>query len=183
MSSRKFSFLPGLVGMVLVAFTMLIISCKTPPTHNAAAGKQAISTMLDSFNVAAAQADFSKYFSYYTEDAIFMGTDATERWEKPAFMAWSKPFFDRGKAWNFTALQRQIYFDQTGNLAWFDELLKTQMKICRGSGVVVRTPQGWKLKQYVLSMTLPNSLVDTVVAMKAPVEDSFISSLSAAKPQ
>jgi hypothetical protein len=38
-----------------------------------------------------------------------------------------------GKAWNFTVLERHIYFDQSKK-AWFDELLNTQMKICRGSG-------------------------------------------------
>jgi hypothetical protein len=36
--------------------------------------------------------------------------------------------------------------------AWFDELLNTQMKICRGSGVLVKKiGQEWKIKQYVLS--------------------------------
>jgi hypothetical protein len=44
----------------------------------------------------------------------------------------------------------------TGKTAWFDELLNTQMKICRGSGVLVKIGQEWKIKQYVLSMTIPN---------------------------
>jgi hypothetical protein len=53
----------------------------------------------------------------------------------------------------FTALERHIYFfDKTGKTAWFDELLNTQMKICRGSGVLVKKiGQEWKIKQYVLS--------------------------------
>jgi hypothetical protein len=68
-----------------------------------------------------------------TEDAVFIGTDATENWGKPAFQEFAKPYFDKGKAWNFTVLERHIYFDQSKK-AWFDELLNTQMKICRGSG-------------------------------------------------
>jgi hypothetical protein len=92
-------------------------------------------------------------------------------------MKWSKPYFDRGRAWNFTSMQRHIYFDTTGQLAWFDELLNTQMKICRGSGVVVKQGNDWKVKQYVLSMTIPNALVDTIVPMKALQEDSIINSL------
>ncbi len=130
--------------------------------------------MLDSLNRAAARADFNAYFSHYTEDGIFCGTDATERWNKKEFMAWSKPYFNKGKAWDFTAFDRHIYFDPSGKTAWFDELLSTQMKICRGSGVVVKENNVWKLRQYVLSATVPNSIVDTVTAMKTAEEDSLM---------
>jgi hypothetical protein len=77
------------------------------------------------------------YFNFYTDDAVFTGTDATERWNKKEFMVWAKPFFDRGRAWNFTSIQKGIFIlTKVASLAWFDELLNTQMKICRGSGVV-----------------------------------------------
>ena len=152
------------------------MACSTPTTDNATSEQQ-IHALLDSFNAAAARADYNLYFSYYTPDAVFMGTDATEHWNKDEFMKWSKPYFDRGRAWNFASMQRHIYFDTTGQLAWFDELLNTQMKICRGSGVVVKQGNDWKIKQYVLSMTIPNALVDTIVPMKALQEDSIINSL------
>ena len=139
--------------------------------------KVEISAMLDSFNVAAARADFNKYFDYFAEDGVFIGTDATENWNKQDFKIWAKPFFDKGTTWNFTSLQRSIYFDQTGNIAWFDELLKTQMKICRGSGVLTRKGNDWKIQQYVLSMTVPNDLVDTVVSLKTPLEEGIIQGL------
>ena len=139
--------------------------------------RKQIGNMLDSFNTAAAKADYNKYFSYYTDDAVFTGTDATERWDKKAFMIWAKPFFDKGRAWNFTALRRHIYFDQTGNVAWFDELLNTQMKICRGSGVVVKQGNDWKVAQYILSATIPNPQMDSVTKMKTVVEDAIINSL------
>ncbi len=139
--------------------------------------KVEISALLDSFNVAAARADFNKYFDYFAEDGVFIGTDATENWNKQKFKIWAKPYFDKGTTWNFTSLQRSIYFDQTGNVAWFDELLKTQMKICRGSGVLTRQGNDWKIQQYVLSMTIPNNLVDTVVSLKAPIEDDIIKGL------
>jgi len=165
---------------ILLPFFILVctvwIACTDPKTDNAASEKQ-IHVLLDSFNAAAARADYNLYFSYYTPDAVFMGTDATEHWNKDEFMIWSKPYFDRGRAWNFTSMQRHIYFDTSGQLAWFDELLNTQMKICRGSGVVVKQGTDWKVKQYVLSMTIPNALVDTIVPMKALQEDSIINSL------
>ena len=134
--------------------------------------------MLDSFNTAASNADYNTYFNFYTDYAIFTGTDATERWNKKEFMSYAKPFFDKGKAWNFTSLERHIYIDPQGTNAWFDELLNTQMKICRGSGVLVKEGNGWKVIQYILSATIPNDVMDSVVKIKAPIEDKLIDSLS-----
>ncbi|OAQ39941.1 hypothetical protein A5893_09145 [Pedobacter psychrophilus] len=136
--------------------------------------KKHINSTLDSFNNAAAKADFKTYFNFYTEDAIFTGTDATERWDKKDFMAYAKPFFDKGRAWNFTSIERHIYFDKTGSLAWFDELLNTQMKICRGSGVLIKQGNNWKVQQYILSATIPNPIMDDVVKMKSGIEDSLM---------
>ena len=139
--------------------------------------KEVIS-MLDSFNLAAASSDYKTYFNFFTDYAVFTGTDATERWNKKEFMVWAKPYFDKKTTWDFTALERHIYFDKTGTLAWFDELLNTQMKICRGSGVLVKEPNGWKVMQYILSITIPNEVMDSVVKIKAPIEDELIKKLT-----
>jgi hypothetical protein len=45
------------------------------------------------------------------------------------FQAFAKPFFDRGKAWSFKAIERHIYVDKSGKMAWFDELLSTQINV------------------------------------------------------
>ncbi len=136
--------------------------------------QEQINDMLDSFNLAAANADYDLYFSYYADDAVFMGTDATEYWCKDSFMVWAKPIFDRGSAWDFKSLERNIYFDPDGKIAWFDELLDTQMKICRGSGVLSKQGDVWKIQQYVLSMTIPNSKTNQVVELKTIEEDALI---------
>lgn len=136
--------------------------------------KVQIASMLDSFHMAAAKADFDAYFGYYDADAVFLGTDATEHWNLNSFKDFSKPYFDRGRAWNFTSIEKHIYFGEMQNIAWFDELLSTQMKICRGSGVVVKQNNEWKVKQYVLSMTIPNSLTDTIVGLKSVEEDILL---------
>ncbi|PQA95120.1 hypothetical protein B0A69_06640 [Chryseobacterium shigense] len=141
--------------------------------------KTEIGVMLDGFNAAAAKADFNTYFNYFADESTFIGTDATEVWDKKAFMVWAKPHFDKKKTWNFTALKRNIYFSKDGKLAWFDELLDTQMKICRGSGVVEKIKGSWKVKQYVLSVTVPNDVVDKVVAEKTPIEEVLIKELKA----
>lgn len=168
-----------ILGAAIAAIT-LATGCHSPGADknavatDTAVERKSIAVMLDSFNLAAAKADYTAYFNYYADDAIFTGTDATERWDKKAFMVWAKPFFDRGKAWSFTATERHIYFDSTGNIAWFDELLNTQMKICRGSGVLVKKGKDWKLQQYILSVTVPNEVLDSVIKMKGPIEDKLL---------
>jgi len=173
-----------LVILLLTAASLFIFSCSVGSKSATTNGQndemqnhEQISVMLDSFNKAAAKADYITYFNFYTDDAIFTGTDATERWNKKEFMIWAKPFFDRGRAWNFTSIQRHIYFDNSGKFAWFDELLNTQMKICRGSGVVIRQGSEWKVAQYILSATVPNDIMNDVVKMKAKAEDSIINKL------
>ena len=162
--------------MKKVLLFILFTSCVS--VHNAQEKvQQQINNTLDAWHKAAAEANFENYFSLLTDDAIFIGTDATEHWNKTAFQAYAKPYFDKGKAWSFTALERHIYFSQDKTLAWFDELLDTQMKICRGSGVLVLTDGKWKIKHYVLSMTIPNDNVDEVIKIKAPIEDTLIGGL------
>lgn len=139
--------------------------------------KSEINQLLDNWHKAAAEAKFDTYFSYLADESIFIGTDATENWNKKQFMDFAKPYFDKGRAWNFTALERNIYFDKTKNIAWFDELLNTQMKICRGSGVLVKIGKKWKIKHYVLSMTIPNDNTNDVIKIKAPIEDALIEKL------
>lgn len=167
----------------IIVISLLVSSCNSKAKdenhiQNTKNEQKQIAKMLDDFNEAAANADFNSYFDCFADDAVFIGTDATENWDKEAFMIWAKPYFDKKTTWDFKSIDRNIYFDKTGKIAWFDELLDTQMKLCRGSGVVIKQGKEWKIKQYVLSMTVPNALTDTVVKLKAPIEHELIIELS-----
>nr|WP_315243461.1 nuclear transport factor 2 family protein [uncultured Flavobacterium sp.] len=157
--------------------TILLLLFATVFANAQNAEKDKINQTLDAWHKAAADVKFEAYFNAMTEDAIYIGTDATENWIKPDFKTWAKPYFDKGTTWNFTALERHIFFDKSGKIAWFDELLNTQMKICRGSGVLAKVGKEWKIQHYVLSMTIPNDEVDAVVKVKAPIEDLLIAKL------
>ena len=139
--------------------------------------KKNISKVLDELNLYASTADFKNYFALYAEESTFIGTDANEVWNKKEFMDYSKPHFDKGKAWSFTSLKRNITFSADGKYAWFDELLDTQMKICRGSGILEKIGSSWKIRQYVLSMTIPNDVNKEVINIKTPIENAIISDL------
>lgn len=136
--------------------------------------KNEINVVINDWHKAASTANFNDYFSALTDDSIFIGTDPTENWNKTEFEAFAKPYFDKGKAWNFTPIERNIYFSEDKKTAWFDELLDTQMKICRGSGILVKINNTWKIKHYVLSMTIPNDNTDEVVKIKSPLEDVIL---------
>ena len=135
--------------------------------------KKEINVNLDAWHKAAAEADFDTYFGLMTKDGVFIGTDPLENWQNQAFKEFSKPYFDRGKAWNFIAVQRNIYVNDTDDFAWFDELLDTQMKLCRGSGVLQNVNGNWKIAHYVLSIAVPNENVDELVQLKTE-KDSLL---------
>jgi SnoaL-like domain len=156
-----------------VILFLLISSCIIGQTP-----KEQIIKTLDNWHLAASQARFEDYMNAMTNDAVYIGTDATENWNKTEFMAFAKPYFDKGKAWSFTALERHIYFSKDQKTAWFDELLNTQMKICRGSGVLVKIGKEWKIQHYVLSMTIPNNNSSEVIKTKTTIEDKLIDKLS-----
>jgi len=128
--------------------------------------------------MAAATADFNAYFNLMTSDAVFIGTDAAENWQVQEFKAYAKPHFDNGKAWNFKAVERNVYVNSDGNFAWFDELLNTQMKLCRGSGVLRKVSGEWKIAHYVLSLVIPNENVSEVILIKQEKDDRIIEDLN-----
>lgn len=141
--------------------------------------KEQISKVLDNWHQAASDANFDQYFGYMTDDSVFIGTDATENWQNKEFKDFSKPYFDKGKAWSFTAIDRNIYIN--GQIAWFDELLDTQMKICRGSGIMQKISGQWKIKHYVLSIAVPNDNVSDLIKLKEKFDDSLTQQLKKIK--
>lgn len=157
------------ISLVLILVSTALFAQKNEIKH---AGET-----LDAWHAAAGDADFEAYFGLMTDDAVFIGTDASENWQRDEFMSFSKPYFDKGKAWSFIAIERNIYFNETNEMAWFDELLDTQMKICRGSGVLKKVNGQWKVAHYVLSIAVPNEMVNQLVELKQEKDDVLIKEL------
>jgi len=121
-----------------------------------AAEEDKVANALDAYHTAAAQADWDKYFDLMSNDGVFIGTDASERWEKADFEAFAR----RTSGWTYTPGTRHISFTPSGNVAWFDEALDSEAYgTCRGTGVLIRTEDGWKVSQYHLTFPIPNELV------------------------
>ena len=119
-----------------------------------------IDSLINLWHHAAAIADEDAFFGFMTKEAVYIGTDATERWLRDELAEWSKKYFERSTAWAFTPISRNITFGPAKNIAWFDELLDTWMGTCRSTGVVQKVDGQWKLVHYQLSLTLPNDKLE-----------------------
>jgi len=170
---RKLYFISIFISLAL-SYSLFL---KPNETFNTTDGTATINTLLNDWHSAAAKADYNGYFDKIADDGHYLGTDATENWDKKAFEIFSKPYFDKGTTWDFKALERNIYFSKDGKTAWFDEFLDTHMKGCRGSGVLEKDGTDWKIKHYVLSMTVPNEVIEEVLPAKAKYEDALIAKL------
>ncbi len=116
---------------------------------------KAADTVLTNFHQAASEAAWDKYFSLLTDDSIFIGTDVGERWDKPTFRGYAS----KTKGWTYTKRERHIDISTDGNTAWFDEILDNlNYGTSRGTGVMIRTNNGWKIIQYHLTFPIPNDL-------------------------
>ncbi len=152
---------------------LLSCSCAArpePPPRAAAEAQNEIARLLDDWHAAASRADEEAYFAPIAERGVFLGTDATERWEKAAFRACAHPHFAKGKAWSFRAVERHIEISSTGDVAWFDERLETaNLGLARGSGVLVREPSSgrFRIAHYNLAITVPNERFGDVKALLA----------------
>ena len=155
---------------------ILLISCseKKTTTINTSEEKETINLVLDNWHKDASEASFDTYFNAMSSTSVFIGTDAYENWNLKAFKSFSKPHFDKGKAWSFTAVDRNIYIDSDAKIAWFDELLDTWMGVCRGSGVLKKIDNSWKIEHYVLSLTIPNSNIEDVINLNSAQDSIFL---------
>lgn len=115
------------------------------------ASEQQANTLLDQLHQDASDANWDSYFSLYDSNAIFLGTDATERWDMTEFEGYARPT----DGWHYEVRSRQLL--QFDNTIVFDELLQSaSYGLCRGTGALQLTEQGWKVVQYHLSIAVPN---------------------------
>jgi hypothetical protein len=124
-----------------------------------------VNIAMDKWHEAAAHGDEEVFFKWMDTDAIYLGTDSAERWSKEEFRKWSKPHFDKEVAWAFKPKKRNIYFSDKGQYAWFEETLDTWMGECRGTGVMRRLPEGWRIKHYNLAILVPNDVVKDFISL------------------
>ena len=150
---------------LVLALTLLAAALSTPA--RAATPEQDIAAVLDALHAAAAKADGPGYFALYTPDAVYLGSDAAERWSLDAFKGYAMPYFSKGQGWTYVPRERHITIAPIACrcVAWFDELLDSaSYGTSRGTGTLMLTPDGWKVSQYALTFPIPNDLAGDMTA-------------------
>jgi len=137
----------------------LVLAACAAPTRDWAERRTELDALLDGFHQAASKCDLEGYFRRFSSSGVFLGTDATERWTAEQFRAFCEPYFARGQGWTYTPLERHLRLSADGRTAWFDERLHNEKYgEVRGSGVLLRSADGWLIEHYVMSFTIPNEL-------------------------
>jgi len=125
--------------------------------------RAAIDALIDGLHQDAHEGNFHTYFDRYTPDAVFLGTDKSERWTIDQFKVYAEPAFEDGHGWTYSVKERN--WEGEGSTRWFDEvLLNEKLGHCRGTGVVELIDGEWKIAHYSLTMLVPNEIAAEVGA-------------------
>ena len=124
-----------------------------------------LQNLINDWHKDAAIGDLESFFEKMDKNAIYLGTDASEKWTTDELKEFCKIHFADGNGWDFKPIKREIYFNEKMDFAWFDEQLNTWMGVCMSSGVLIKTNDGWKIKHYQLSMAVPNDIVNDFIKM------------------
>ncbi|MEX0692754.1 MAG: nuclear transport factor 2 family protein [Gemmatimonadales bacterium] len=155
--------------LVLVAgAAACAVAEEAPPSFDHAEQTRNVSHVLDSLHAHAAAANGQAYFALFAPEAVFFGTDITERWTLEQFRGYAMGRFDQGTGWTYILRPgtRNVEFDPSGTVAWFDEILdNANYGETRGTGVIRLVDGAWRIAQYHLTIPVPNDLASRVVGM------------------
>ena len=152
--------------LIHILFLILLFpAAATADKH--VAERAAIGALIDDFHDAAKHGDKKRYLGHMTDDAVFMGTDEWERWPKhPDFSTYVDGRFKDGAGWNYRSVERVIRVADSAELAWFDEVVFSETNgRFRGTGVVTRVGDEWKIAHYAMSFLVFNENWSDVVEL------------------
>jgi len=117
---------------------------------------------LDALHKAGADANPAVFEALLAPDVVFLGVDGAPRLEGQSARDFFSKHLMQGSAWVYRSSERETRLSPDGSVAWFDETLQhDQLGRGRGTGVLIRSREGWKLAQYNLIVPLPGGAVST----------------------
>ena len=128
--------------------------------------RESINRLLDDFHLAAAEGDRDRYLGHFASSGVFLGTDDWERWPLAEFSDYVERRFSEGGGWHYDPEERHVMFAEDGRTAWFDEIVVSRRwGRFRGTGVLLRVDEGWKIAHYSLTVLVPNERFAEVSAV------------------
>lgn len=146
-----------LICLLLLLFVPNFVRAEGLKKSEVRQAVEAAGKVVDDWHLAASEYDEERYFAHMAAEAEFVGLEDAQRWNKQALRDWTRPAFKDKQMWTFRSAERHMSLSPTGDVAWFDELLDTPgMGTARGTGVLVKQGDDWKISLYVLSLPIPS---------------------------
>ena len=140
------------------------------------------SETLDALYSAGDSGDLDGFLSLLTVNAVFIGLDSTGRLQGQPLRAFISENFSRGTPWKYHSSNRETTVSNDGSVAWFDESLDHDaLGMGRGSGVLVRTIEGWQVTQYNISVPTtytPSKAIDVPLSEATVEQDNATSGVA-----
>ena len=156
-----------LIPLFLVA--IVLSGCTTAPVRQDWQDdfeRLGVGVVTSAWHFAAQFGMFDLYFDAMTDDAVFLGTDASERWTKAEFMEYARVPFSDHAGWTYKPRDQHVAFSDDRQTAWIDELLDNEKYgTLRGTGVLVKVGDDWKIAHYSLTFLVPNDIAGEVVEL------------------
>ena len=135
------------------SLALIFLSCEPGPSRDR------VDLVLDRLHLYASQANGEAYFDLFADEAVFFGTDISERWDKEAFQEYGMARFADGTGWTYLMKERNVYFSNDERTCWFDEtLVHDKYGEFRGTGALKVVNGEGKIVQYNLLIPIPNEL-------------------------
>ena len=93
--------------ILILCSSTLILSQNIRSTH-------AVENVLDNLHLYAAEAKSKAYMALFSKDAIFFGTDISERWPKDEFDTYATKRMATGTGWTYVMNERNVFFSDGG---------------------------------------------------------------------
>ena len=121
--------------------------------------------LIDQWHQAAAVGDSATFFGLMTKDAIYLGTDEKERWDRTSMGRDLGKYFNGKKAWNFIPYNRKYIALEDKKSILFDECLRTWMGPCKATGKLTKVKGRWLISYYNLSVAVSNDVIKQYLSL------------------
>jgi len=133
------------------------------PERSIPENSSAADAFLD-FHRAAAEADLERHLAHVAEDGVLFGTAADERHTREELRELLEPHFASGRGLDTKPVVLNLTESKDGRFAWFDARLdKPSLCELRGSGLLHRQKDSWRVVQYSRAFPVPNDLIEFAV--------------------
>lgn len=152
---KKHTFFKAIIYLIAVFWLV--------PAQAEMSDEQQVNAVLNDYHKAAEDGDAARYLGHMTPNSVFLGTDDWERWPYPEFAKYVEKGFANGSGWTYKPESRQVMFDQSKQIAWFDEItVSPKWGKFRGTGVLRKVNNTWKIESYALAFLVPNEAWEDV---------------------